>query len=342
MYHCPRSRASDRAVGDAVAVSRVSVAAGCIILEPHVLFHVQKPGFTGRAIALLRDNNVDQRVIVAMKQHHRVGVLLDGAGLAQVAQLRLAVLPVLDLAIELRETKHGDVEFPGKQLQPARHGCDLLLAVVPPTVRLGQLQVIDHHETDAVTALHAADVCCDLDDGLRFVVVYEEGRTAQRFAGLHDALGLGLSQSSAAKSPQIDARHAGKDSLGKLGALLLQADEKHGGSLVNRDVDGNVGRERGFPDARTGGEHGKFGTAQTGGQGVEFGKTRWYAAESCIALGTALVECPVNLLHRDVDAWRFVDVGARGDCAHDALGGRHFLDGRRRGIGGKDPFVQRR
>ena len=54
----------------------------------------------------------------AMDEHHDVGVLLDGTGLAQVGEHRALVRAALEVARQLAEREHRDLELTGEDLQP--------------------------------------------------------------------------------------------------------------------------------------------------------------------------------------------------------------------------------
>ena len=82
-----------------------------------------------------------------MDEHDDVRVLLDGAGLAQVGQLRPLADALLDRSGELREREHGDVELLREDLQPSADLRDLDLPVLAAAVlRLHQLQVVHDDE----------------------------------------------------------------------------------------------------------------------------------------------------------------------------------------------------
>ena len=56
-------------------------------------------------------------ILIVVDEHHDVGVLLDGAGFAQVTELRAFVFAAFDLTGQLREGRDGDVQFLGDGLQ---------------------------------------------------------------------------------------------------------------------------------------------------------------------------------------------------------------------------------
>src|SRR5882762_2534283 len=67
----------------------------------------------------LRRLRAGEIVFLAEDEHHDVGVLLDGAGLSEVRELRPLVLPGFHRARELGERQHGNVELLRQRLQSA-------------------------------------------------------------------------------------------------------------------------------------------------------------------------------------------------------------------------------
>ena len=94
------------------------------------------------AVAVLGDDQVGDPlalgllvvVLVAVDEHHEVGVLLDRAGLAQVREHGPLVRALLDAAVELRERDHRALELARERLEAAGDLADLLDAVVRPAV----------------------------------------------------------------------------------------------------------------------------------------------------------------------------------------------------------------
>ena len=112
----------------------------------------------GRAVALLADHQVGLAlhalavffvrlvVLFAVDEHHHVGVLLDRARFAQMAELRLVVARRFDLAIELGQAEHGHAQLAGQALEPPRDPGHLLLPRIARVVGLDELQVVDHDQ----------------------------------------------------------------------------------------------------------------------------------------------------------------------------------------------------
>src|SRR5262249_62039349 len=68
----------------------------------------------GGPVAMLRDDQLRLPLllrirIVAMDEHHDVGVLLEGARFTQVRELRSLVGPRLGVPVELRQREDGDL-----------------------------------------------------------------------------------------------------------------------------------------------------------------------------------------------------------------------------------------
>jgi len=62
-----------------------------------------------------------------VQEDHHVGVLFEGARLAQVAHLRLLVGALFRPTVELGDRDHRDLEFLGEKLERPGELADLLL-----------------------------------------------------------------------------------------------------------------------------------------------------------------------------------------------------------------------
>src|SRR5262249_2625294 len=98
------------------------------VVEPRQRLHVRPLQCAARSVALLADNDLGDAgllrllvvVVVAVDEHDHVGVLLDRAGLAQIAHQRPLVVARLDAAVELRKRHHRALQLLGQCLQAAR------------------------------------------------------------------------------------------------------------------------------------------------------------------------------------------------------------------------------
>src|ERR1700722_3448271 len=81
------------------------------------------------AVTLLADNDfgltfvvrIGVVVLVAIDEKNEVGILLNGAGFAQVGPRRALVGTLFQRTVELRKRDHGDVQFLCERLQSTRN-----------------------------------------------------------------------------------------------------------------------------------------------------------------------------------------------------------------------------
>ncbi len=181
-----------------------------------------------------------------MDEGDEVGVLLDGARLAQVRQHgpSLLLLAALELAIELRERHDRHVKLLGQGLEAPRHLGDLAFARLVTTARgpADELDVIDHDEP-AVCALsghsrvgrEAPRLGADLPDGRGGGLVDEDGRRLEARGRSRQRLPLARAEVS---GPQPAHLHAGLRAQHPLGELPF-------GHLEGEHERGHTGLERG-------------------------------------------------------------------------------------------------
>ena len=100
--------------------------------------------------------------------------MLDGTRITQVCQHGPFVLALFDIARELREGQHGDVESLGDGLDAARDFRDLDGTVLTGLQGVGasqELEIVDDEVHDAVLAFHALGPgtdCLDREIGRQF------------------------------------------------------------------------------------------------------------------------------------------------------------------------------
>src|SRR5262249_9709063 len=119
--------------------------------EAHELTEETQRDLAGRTVALFGEDDLRQPaglfrrlvVVLAVEQHDHVGVLLDGARLAEIAHARPIVVAALDVAVELGQSDHRQLQLSGDGLERARDRRDLLLPALHSAARAQQLQVID-------------------------------------------------------------------------------------------------------------------------------------------------------------------------------------------------------
>ena len=179
-----------------------------------------------RAVAVLGDDDfclvlvlgVLVVIVLAVEKHDDVGVLLKGAGLAQVGEHRPLDLARFDGARELRERDDRHVELARERLQGTRDLGDLLLAVVAVLVRpaLHELQVVDDDEVEAVLRLEAARLRAQVHDRDARRVV-DVNRRAVELVGDGDELRpVRVVELARAQELRVDAAFGAEHALHKL------------------------------------------------------------------------------------------------------------------------------
>ena len=209
--------------------------------EPHELVLEHERHLAQRAVAVLGDQQVGLAgplaglgvvVVVAVDEDHEVGVLLDLARLAQVAEQRPLVGPRLDAARELRQRDHRDLQLAGQDLQATAHLADLLDPALDAAVGAHQLQVVDDDQPEAalggVLGVQPPRLGPDLEDPDVGRVVEVQRRVGVVLGGVEDELPLALLlQPALAQVVALDPRAAGDEPLGELGLGHLEAEQRH-------------------------------------------------------------------------------------------------------------------
>src|SRR5207244_1332447 len=105
-----------------------------------------KPQALGRsAVFSLCRSCVPKTAVRLVDEHHDVGVLFDGAGFAEVGQLRAALF-AFGCARELAEDEHGKLQFLGKTFEAARDAGNFFLTIVEAAATGDQLKIIDDNQ----------------------------------------------------------------------------------------------------------------------------------------------------------------------------------------------------
>src|SRR5579863_1374087 len=112
---------------NASLVSKAAVGRGmgdCEVLETHELLDIHERNLAGRAVALLAHDHLYHAFLLArlvvlgpVQQKYRIGILLDGAGFAQVGQARAMVLAIFRTAVNLGESDDRNLELTREKLE---------------------------------------------------------------------------------------------------------------------------------------------------------------------------------------------------------------------------------
>src|SRR5579884_781096 len=214
---CARGAASAaKRLGALGAAHRAVVGRELEVVERRELAPEGELDGVRRPVALLGDDDLRDVLLVAVlvvdlvavDERDHVGVLLDGARLAQVGEPGLGRVAVLDLPIELRERDHGHVELLGEGLERARDLGDLLLAAVLAFGAAHELEVVDHDEAEprARLALEPPRLRPQLEDAQRGRVVDVDGRVGEPPGGHGEPRELPVGEVAGAHAREVDLR----------------------------------------------------------------------------------------------------------------------------------------
>src|SRR5262249_11176133 len=180
-------------------------------------------------------------IFLAEQEQHDVGVLLDRAGFAQVRELRALVIPVLDLARELREREDRHLELLGERLETCGDLGHLLHAALGGASRraLQELQIVDHQAIEAALALQASRARGELRDRETTGLVDVERQLLHRAREGDNLVEISLGDLTAAYDGGGDFRLLGDDPGRELLGGHFEREETH--SPAVRGLDRAVG-----------------------------------------------------------------------------------------------------
>src|SRR6195952_5744340 len=150
----PRSRVARSARCSSTWPTRARLRSVSHVDEARVVALEADGDVAGGAVAVLGPDDVGLAGagglllvdVLAVQQHHDVGVLLDRARLAQVAHHRALVGALLGTTVELGERDDRHVELLGQQLDLAGELRDLDLTGLDLLAAAHQLEVVDHDQ----------------------------------------------------------------------------------------------------------------------------------------------------------------------------------------------------
>src|SRR5262245_59120124 len=218
------------------------------ILEGRVLRDEGELHHAGGAIALLADDHVGHAFVLfplqaiavgPVQEEDEIGVLLEGARLAQIGELRLLTLPALHGARELGEGDHGHVELLGQRLEGAGNLRDLLLAVLRAATP-HELEVVDHDHVEAVLRLPAPRLRPCLEHGERGGVVDEDGRLGEPACRVGQARPVARVEIAGAHLVGVDPALRAQEALHELLLGHLEAQHEHPLVIAHAGVLGDV------------------------------------------------------------------------------------------------------
>src|SRR4051812_14529665 len=231
------------------------------------------------AVAVLGDDQVRDPlalgllvvVLVAVDEHHQVGVLLDRARLAQVAQHRALVGPLLDAAVELRQRDHRHLELARERLEAAAYLPDLLDPVLHVPGRAHQLQIVDQDQAQPVRVLlrEPSGLRSHVQHGQVGAVVDIQARLREPVRRLQDLPPARLRNLALAQVVALDGGLARDEALRELPLGHLEAEQRDGFARVQRGVLREVGHQRRLAHRRPCGEDDQVAGLEAAGERVE-------------------------------------------------------------------------
>ena len=169
-----------------------------------------------RAVSLLGDDDlrlaanafpilvVGLVILLAVDEHHHVGILLDGARFAEVVEPRAVVTGGFRLPIQLSEAQHRDIEFARHPLEPPRDSCHLFLPRVAGIVGLDQLEVVDHDQRESLLTLEPPCHRCNLGECAAGRIVDEQRGGADLRRLLHQPAAILLGDRAVSEPMTVD------------------------------------------------------------------------------------------------------------------------------------------
>ena len=251
----------------------------------------------GRLAALRRLGQAEEVRTVDEQDH--IGVLLDGTGLAEVAEHRLAValFALHRLAGQLGQGDDRDVELLGGRLEGTGDGRDFLLAQAAEVGRtLHQLEVVHDDQADLLLLDEAFGLGAELGQRQARGVVDVEGglgEVRQRHVELLPL--VGLQRNAALDLVGREARLGGHQTLDELDGGHFEGEHRDGDVVVHRGVAGEVEGEGRLTDGRTGRQDDEVRRLPAHGDAVEARETGRDAVEAGPALHF------LDLVHRRID-----------------------------------------
>ena len=265
--------------------------------------HAAQVGAVGRGENLV--------VVGAVDEADYVGVLLDGARLTQVAQLRtlaLLAFAVLYTTVQLRQGDNGDVQLLGQSLERTRDGAHLFLtATERHAAGVHQLQVVDDDDLHTMFAHQSAGLGTQFEDGERRRVVHVERGVYQVAQLVVQLLPLVVGQLT---TLDLLARYLADvryQTVHQLHVAHFEREQGHGIVIVHGNVLGHGQHEGRLTHSRTGSDDDEVGVLPARGHLVQLREAALQSAQTVgtrgrllyqlVGLGDDGVDLRVVLLH---------------------------------------------
>ena len=234
--------------------------------------------------ALVRVSAVFRLVVGGFpaQKKHKVGILLDRAGLAEVVKGGLGV-GFLGLPVQLGQDDHGDLELHGQGLEASGDFGDFDLAVFlgAAGTRGEELEIIDDQDIDAELFFDPAGAGPKLADGEQAGFVKVQRKIGDLRGNAPKGGDLAFAELAATNLLRVEAGVGGKKAEHELLGGHFQGEESDIVAGTNKvvllgivplaeHVAGHAEGEGGFSNAGTGGQDDHFPSLESCGELVEF------------------------------------------------------------------------
>src|SRR5882724_4167422 len=236
--------------------------------------------FVGGAVALFSEeefglvaffgSGVEFEEIGAVDEHDHVGVLFDGAGFAEVGELRAAFF-AFGSAGQLAKHQNGNLQFLGKTLERAGNAGDFFLTIAEAAARGNELEIVNDEQRKTLVALEAAGFGADFENADGTGVVNPQGRGGNGAEGIGHAAPVFAVEVAGAEFVPVDLRHGRNETLEQGLFGHFQTEHGDGQTGTHGDIFGEVEGQGGLPLRRASGGNQQFGILQTGSEFIELG-----------------------------------------------------------------------
>ena len=246
-----------------------------------------------------------------MDEAHHIGILLNGSGLAKVAQLRtlaLFSLTVLYTTVQLRQGDNGNVQLLGQPLQRTRNRTHLFLtAAERHAAGIHQLKVVDDNHLYPMLANQTAGLGTKFEYGKRGSIIHVQRRIQQVAQLIVQLLPFVIGKLSAFDFLTRYLAHVGDETVHQLYVAHFKGEQGYGIAEVHGDVLRHGEHERRLTHGRTGGYDNEVGVLPAGSHLVQFRKSALKTAQTVgtgggflnkvVRFGNDRIDLRIVLLH---------------------------------------------
>jgi hypothetical protein len=132
--------------------------------------------------------------IGAVQKHNDIRILFDRTAFTKVCQTGSLVFPQFNASVELREGDQRQAVFFGDSFESSSNLGDLLFSIRSLIFRFNQLQIIDDHKSQLVSALQSTADGADLSHRSAWGIIDEQRQSTQFRRGFQQSVSFGWFQ----------------------------------------------------------------------------------------------------------------------------------------------------